>query len=162
MRVAIIGDFEPKSASHTATNEAIRHSTRRLGISPNIDWIDTDTITMEVDHIAETYDSFLIARGGRHRDRDGILKIIEYARRHDKPTLGTCGGFQQMVVEYARNVLGITDAGHAEYEPDSSRLLVTPLCCNLKEGPLEIDLTDKASAVFEIYGTGRITAFLQA
>ena len=47
------------------------------------------------------------------------------------PLVGTCGGFQHVVVEFARNVLGVPDADHAETSPDADRLVVTPLACSL-------------------------------
>jgi len=48
------------------------------------------------------------------------LRIIRYAREHDVPVLGTCGGYQHVVLEYACNVLGFADAAHAEYDPYAS------------------------------------------
>lgn len=53
------------------------------------------------------------------------------ARTTGIPLLGTCGGFQHLVLEYARNVLGMVDADHAEYEPDAPRLFVDALECSL-------------------------------
>lgn len=49
----------------------------------------------------------------------GALKLIEFVREHNVPTFGTCGGFQHMVIEFARNVLGIKDAELAEYDPEA-------------------------------------------
>ena len=56
---------------------------------------------------------------------------MAHARRHDVPLLGTCGGFQHVVIEYARGVLGVAEAQHAEYHPYASTLFVTPLSCSL-------------------------------
>jgi len=47
------------------------------------------------------------------------------------PILSTCGGFQYMAVEFARNVAGIVDAGHAESDPDSQAVVVGALACSL-------------------------------
>lgn len=62
--------------------------------------------------------------------------------RHDVPLLGTCGGFQHVVIEYARNVLGIADAQHAEHDPYASTLLVTPLSCSLAGQALTVEVRD--------------------
>ena len=62
-----------------------------------------------------------------------------------------------MVLEYARNVLSIEDAEHAEYRPDSPALVVTPLSCNLKGRPLDITLSAGDPTVASIYGTTIIT-----
>ncbi|HEX8942868.1 MAG TPA: hypothetical protein VF785_06985, partial [Gemmatimonadaceae bacterium] len=56
-----------------------------------------------------------------------------FARERGRPFLGTCGGFQYAILEYARTVLGWTDAAHAEDTPGADRLVVTPLECALVE-----------------------------
>jgi CTP synthase (UTP-ammonia lyase) len=51
----------------------------------------------------------------------GALLAIRYAGENDVPFIGTCGGFQHAVIEYARNVLGWADAAHAETDPHTAR-----------------------------------------
>ena len=58
-----------------------------------------------------------------------MLKGIEFARRHDRPFLGTCGGFQYTLIEYARNVLGIQDATTAEEYPKAKNVIIYPVSC---------------------------------
>ena len=65
-----------------------------------------------------------IAPASPYRSMRGALEAITFARSHDLPLLGTCGGFQHVVIEFARNVAGIPDAAHAEYDPTTSRLLI--------------------------------------
>ena len=60
-----------------------------------------------------------------------MFAAIKRARREGVPILGTCGGFQHMVVEFARNAAGIADAGHAESDPDAGAHVVSPLACSL-------------------------------
>jgi CTP synthase (UTP-ammonia lyase) len=63
---------------------------------------------------------------------DGALAAIRVARTTVCPFVGTCGGCQHVVIEYARHVLGVVDdAQHAEYDPYASRLFITPLSCSL-------------------------------
>ena len=59
------------------------------------------------------------------------LDAIGVARRGDVPLFGTCAGFQHVVLEYARRVLGCADAAHAEYDPSASLLFITALSCSL-------------------------------
>jgi len=59
------------------------------------------------------------------------LRAIRFAREEGVPLLATCGGFQHVVIEYARNVLGFVKADHEESNPDSSELVVTALSCSL-------------------------------
>lgn len=73
----------------------------------------------------------LISPGSPYVSTAGSIAGIQWARENDVPLLGTCGGFQHVVIEFARNVLGIRDAEHAETSPDASELVVVPLACSL-------------------------------
>jgi CTP synthase (UTP-ammonia lyase) len=64
---------------------------------------------------------------------DGALCAIRHAREKAVPFLGTCGGFQHAVIEYARNVLGWADAEHAETAAAAPRAVIAPLECSLVE-----------------------------
>src|SRR5262245_33108303 len=59
------------------------------------------------------------------------LWAIRTARENLIPCFGTCGGFQHIIIEYARNVLGFKDAQHAEYDPYASSLFISQLACSL-------------------------------
>src|ERR1700733_9343232 len=131
MKLAIIGDFNPSSATHIATNSAIQHSKKYLKAELDVEWVPTDAILADIAGIANRYQGFWIAPGSPYKSMTGALEIIKYARMNNIPTLGTCGGFQHMAIAFARNVLGVTDAEHAEYDPYASKLVVTPLSCSL-------------------------------
>jgi CTP synthase (UTP-ammonia lyase) len=64
---------------------------------------------------------------------EGVLRAIAHARSSGRPFLGTCGGFQHAVLEYARNVLHWPDAMHAESDPGVGRPVITALECALVE-----------------------------
>jgi len=87
-----------------------------------------------------------------YRSMDGALRAIRFARETGRPFLGTCGGFQHAVVEYARNVLGWTDAEHAETAPDAARPVITPLACSLVEVKDKIRLLP-GTRIAAAYGT---------
>jgi len=82
---------------------------------------------------------------------DKTLWAIRYAREHLIPCFGTCGGFQHMVLEYARNVLGFKDAQHAEYDPYASTLFISRLACSLTGREMQLRFTH-GSQVARIYG----------
>lgn len=82
------------------------------------------------------------------------LEAIRYAREARIPCLGTCGGFQHMIIEYARNVLGFRDAQHAEYDPYASELFVSRLDCSLVGREMEVKFV-RGSMVSRIYGSTR-------
>ena len=79
------------------------------------------------------------------------LWAIRYARENKVPCLGTCGGFQHMVIEYARNVLGFKDAQHAEYDPYATNLFISQLACSLAGREMQLNFVPE-SQVAAIYG----------
>lgn len=151
--VALLGEFTPSSESHIATNAAIAHSRSALGIDVEAEWVATDEISPA---LFSRFSGVWIAPGSPYRDMQKVLWAIQHAREHRVPCLGTCGGFQHMILEYARNVLGFTDAQHAEYEPMASRLFISKLECSLVGREMKLGFVD-GSKVVGIYGAASAT-----
>lgn len=149
MKIGIVGDFNPGYPSQQATNDALIHSSRKLGVHIEYEWIPTASIHIQMDEIMEAYKGFWIAPGSPE-SVNGILSIIQYSREHNIPLLGTCGGFQNILIEYARNKLMIEDAGHEEQDPNASALVINKLTCSLVGQKGEI-IIKNPSKVFEIY-----------
>ncbi|MBC9929597.1 CTP synthase C-terminal region-related (seleno)protein [Chitinophaga qingshengii] len=158
MNIAIIGDYDPHSATHPATGDALQHAAGALGITVSFDWIPTENIIPQFEIIRDHYDAYWIAPGSPYRDFAGVLHIIRYARENRIPTIGTCGGFQHMAIEFARHVLQLQDAEHAEYDPYASRLVVTPLSCSLVGQTLTIHITDPHSKTAKALPSDQLTA----
>jgi CTP synthase (UTP-ammonia lyase) len=156
MHLAIIGDYDPLFRPHVVTNEAIAHSLKSLQDELSIEWVNTDIIEDDFERLKQSCHGFWIAPGSPYKSMAGALRVIEYARVHNIPTLGTCGGFQHMIIEFARNVIGIEDAAHAEYDPYASNLVVKHLSCSLRGKTLPINITDKKSLVYQIYSADEI------
>jgi CTP synthase (UTP-ammonia lyase) len=91
--------------------------------------------------------------GSPYQDMDAALGMLRLAREQGIPFLGTCGGFQHAVIEYARNVAGLAGAEHAESSPDAELLVIEPLACSLvgAEGAI---LPLPGTMLAEIYGDG--------
>ena len=79
-----------------------------------------------------------------------VLSIIEFARENNVPLLGTCGGFQYIIMEYARNKMMLENAGHEERDPHSNQLIISKLSCSLVGQKGEV-IIKKSSRIFEIY-----------
>jgi CTP synthase (UTP-ammonia lyase) len=154
LQVAVIGDFDETFTPHAATNEALRHSAARLGVEVAVEWIPTPRLELSLDCV-QAADALWCAPGSPYRSMQGALAALRFGRERGVPTLGTCGGCQHMIIEYARNVLGFADAQHAEYDPYASRLFVAPLSCSLvgRTMPVTLEPGSKAAAV---YGVQRI------
>lgn len=155
MKIGIIGEYNPRFKPHVATNDAINHSSKKLGASIQFDWISTKTALEQFKAITESYRGFWIAPGSPYSHMIGALNIIKYCREYNIPLLGTCGGFQHIVIEYARNVLRIEDAEHAEYDPYASNLVVSKLLCSLVGQTLPINL-EQDSKIYGIYQENKI------
>ncbi len=152
IRVGVVGDYDPGNETHRATDAAFGHASAALGVPAMGTWTATDQLTgLAATRLLEPFDCLLIAPGSPYRSTDGALAAVRYARESDVPVLGTCGGFQHMVLEVARNVLGHADAGHAELEPGSERLVITPLSCSLKGQAMPVSLV-AASVAATAYG----------
>ncbi len=93
-------------------------------------WLATETLAAAPDAVAFA-DVLWCAPGSPYRSLAGALAALRFGRENGIPTLGTCGGCQHIILEFARNVLGFDDAQHAEYDPYASRLFVSELTCSL-------------------------------
>jgi CTP synthase (UTP-ammonia lyase) len=130
VRIGILGDFNPEFPSHHATSAALQHAASKLKIEVDSQWIPTPSLTApNSEKILETFDGLLASPGSPYRSFDGMLKGIEFARRRDWPFLGTCGGFQYALIEFARNVLAIADADSAENNSSSKNIVIYPVAC---------------------------------
>lgn len=148
-RIGIVGDFNPGNPTHRATEAALRRLPRPVAFA----WVATGDIARDPQAL-EGYSGLLIAPGSPYRSMDGALAAIRRAREGNIPLLGTCGGFQHIVVEFVRDVLGIDDAEHAETSPSAPRLAITPLVCSLAGQSHPVTLV-AGSAAAVIYGGAR-------
>lgn len=130
-RIGLIGDFDETVTAHRAIPIALRLAGDALGLVVEAEWVPTEDIR----HPSRVsgFDGLWCVPASPYRSMDGALSAIRFARESARPFLGTCGGFQHAILEYARNVLGWTDAEHAETAPDAARAVITPLACSLVE-----------------------------
>lgn len=150
-RVCVVGDYEPANETHVATTSALQHAAASVGRDVDVDWVSTIEITSVEAPRIQGADALLIAPGSPYGNMEGALLAITYARTRDVPLLGTCGGFQHLVVEYARNVLGVRDAEHAESSPDATSQVITPLTCSLVGQQMEVEVR-RGTKAFAAYG----------
>ena len=155
VRVAVVGEYRSGFAPHEAVVATIAQAAAARGMDVRAEWIGTDE--SECDGLARlaSSDAIWIAPGSPYRSLTGVLSAIRYAREAGVPLLGTCGGFQHVVLEYGRNVMGL-DAYHGETHPDAPLLLLTALTCSPAGQTMPVTL-DSASRVAGWYGTTRIT-----
>ena len=149
IKIGIIGDFESERPSHKATNESINHCAKYLGIDIELQWLPTQSLERNTGNRIFEFDG-LWCSPGEYKSTKGALNAIQFARENDYPFIGTCGGFQYTVIEYVRNKLELNDVQHAEYNPDATNLIITPLSCSLV-GEIRKVFINKKSRIYEYY-----------
>jgi CTP synthase (UTP-ammonia lyase) len=151
-RIAIIGDRDPDNPNHLSTEAALAHSATALGLRVESIWFATDALldSSSLGQLARSNGVFCTT-GSPYRSLEGALRAIRLARERRVPFLGTCGGFQHAVIEYARNVLGLTRANHGEYADNAADALIAPLECSLAGQTFEVAL-QAASRAAACYG----------
>jgi len=149
VRIALIGDYNPSAKAH----EAIPHAlTLACGadIEAQWDWLHTSTLTGErADQLAE-YDGIWCVPASPYANMRGALKAIRFARETGRAFLGTCGGFQHAIMEYAEAVWEVA-AAHAEVDVDAVEPVIAPLTCSLVEQSGELYFEPRSRLAL-IYG----------
>jgi len=154
--IAIIGDYKAANHSHVATSDAIDHCSAALGLDIEHPWIATEELAQpdSTKRLTE-FSGLWIAPGSPYKSVIGAMSAIRTAREQRIPLLGTCGGFQHIILEYARDVLGFADAEHEETEPQASQLFISRLTCSLVGRTMNITLQPD-SLVARSYGRTQI------
>lgn len=152
-RVALIGDYDPSVIAHQAIPEALRLSAD-TGHSVEGVWVHTRSISDAKVQLGD-FDGVWCVPNSPYANMDGALEAIRFARESGRPFLGTCGGFQHALIEYARNVCNMRAAEHAETQPGASILLISKLACPLVEKSEEIEV--HGGLLQKAYGASRIT-----
>ena len=140
--IVAVGDAREGGSIRRALDGAVADAAAHLAERPTVRWVGTEDLAVEGGAKAELEGAagVWVAPGSPYRSLEGALAAIGWARAHDVPLLGTCGGFQHVVIELARDLLGIADADHAESSPHAPHLAVTPLVCSLAGQELEVRL----------------------
>ena len=111
------GDFVLSDA-YLSVIEAIKFSAAHVGVKAKIEWINAKNIETANDaSILDTFDGVIVPGGFGETGIEGKILAANYCRTHKIPYFGLCYGMHMMVIEYARNVLGLTDAHTVEINP---------------------------------------------
>jgi CTP synthase (UTP-ammonia lyase) len=150
VRVALIGDYNPNVTAHRAIPPALDLAARALGCLVEHTWIATPEPLRAAGALLRGYHAIWCVPNSPYASMEGALAAIRFAREQGVPFLGTCGGFQHALIEYARNVLGLAAADHAESNPEATMPLIAPLACSLVEttGEIELRAGTRARAIY--------------
>ena len=153
LQIGLIGDRNDEVVAHRAIPQALAMAADACGVALEPVWVPTERVG-DGAALAE-FDGLWCTPASPYRDMDGALTAIRVARERHVPFLGTCGGFQHAIIEYARNVLGWSDAEHAETAPEAQRQVIVPLLCSLVEVTDALQLVP-GSRLAQFYGTTSI------
>ena len=154
IKIGVIGDYDGRP-SHLATNEAINHCASYLGLKQEIQWIDTDLLEDSKELNLSKFDALWCAPGSPYKSAQGAMNAIQFARENNYPFIGTCGGFQHVVLEFARDVLGLSEIKQADFDPYTPNLFISALSCSLVAETKKILLTANTKAA-KVYGLKNI------
>jgi CTP synthase (UTP-ammonia lyase) len=154
-RIALVGDQSPSVKAHVAIPKALKLAAGANDVRVEETWINTAALEREANAQLRGFHGIWCAPGSPYASMEGALNAIRFARERKVPFLGTCGGSQHALIEFARNVLGLPEADHGETNPNATLALITPLPCALRETETPIHLLP-ASRVRRIYGRTEI------
>lgn len=150
-RVALVGDRSANVRAHARIPVLIDALLRRDGIALDPYWIPTADV--EAGGL-DGFDAIWLLPGSPYVSAAGAITAARTAREREIPFLGTCGGFQHALLEYARDVCGLTAVENAETSPDAEEFLIVPLACSLV-GHEEAVTVTPSSLAERILGVGR-------
>ncbi|MBR0382124.1 MAG: CTP synthase [Eubacterium sp.] len=118
VRIGLVGKYVSLHDSYISVVEALKHGGVANRASVEIDWIDSEQLTPDnAGEFLDQLDGILVPGGFGSRGIEGMICAIHYARTKKIPYLGICLGMQLTIVEYARNVAGLTGAHSCEFDP---------------------------------------------
>jgi CTP synthase (UTP-ammonia lyase) len=131
-RIALVGDRSESVVAHRAIPIALKMAVDRLNADVSWDWLHSRSIGDDVKASLGSFDAVWCVPGSPYENTGGVISAIRFARESSRPFLGTCGGFQHALLEYAESVWGIK-AWHAESDPSAESPVIAPLMCALVE-----------------------------
>ncbi len=178
VRVAIVGKYTQLEDAYKSIAEALTHGGMANRVKVKVEWVDAEIFDSEdpAPHL-EGFHAILVPGGFGERGTEGKIKAAQFARERNIPYLGICLGMQMAVIEAARNLADLSDAGSEEFDHEAGKKRFTPVVYHLKEwvqgnhkverkvgddkgGTMRLGAYDailsEGSKVAEVYGTTNI------
>ncbi len=163
--VALVGKYIQLHDAYISVVESLKHGGVANHASVNIKWVDSETVTPEnIGELLSDVSGILVPGGFGSRGIEGKIQAIKYAREHQIPFLGLCLGMQLSIVEFARDVVGYSDAHSAELDPSTAHPVIhlMPDQDGIEDigGTLRLGsypcVLNKESKAYALYGTETI------
>ena len=168
--IALVGKYIELPDAYLSVTEALRAGGFAHQAKVNIRWVASDLCESEEGAFSQLadVDGICIPGGFGVRGIEGKLGALKFARENKIPTLGLCLGLQCMVIEFARNVLGLQDASSTEFDPQAKHPVIATMAeqidilaagemgGTMRLGSFEAKLS-KGSIAAEVYGSNEVT-----
>ena len=118
VRIAMVGKYVDFRDSYISLSEALRHAGFKTQTDIQIEYVESEEIQIRgAGPLLESMDAILIPGGFGDRGIEGMIDSIQFARENNVPYLGICLGLQAAIIEFARNILNLSDANSTEFNP---------------------------------------------
>jgi len=125
VHIGLVGKYVALHDAYLSVAEALRHAGYSYNTHIKIHWIDSENLTEEnADETLGSLDGIIVPGGFGGRGIEGMIVAAKYAREKKVPYFGICLGMQIAVIEYARNVLGLSDANSGEFDAESKHKVI--------------------------------------
>ncbi len=125
VKIALCGKYVTLHDAYLSVVEALSHGGFETGAKVEIEWVDSETIRPDnVEELLGSVDGVIVPGGFGNRGIEGKVLACKYAREHNIPYLGLCLGMHIAAIEFARNVLGLTDANSSEFVPEGKHSVI--------------------------------------
>jgi CTP synthase len=152
--IAMVGKYVSLTESYKSLSEALVHAGIANDCKVNVNYIDAENIEKEGTSVLEQSDAILVPGGFGVRGVEGMIETVRYARERNVPYLGICLGLQIAVIEYARNVVGLSDANSTEFDKECKH----PVIALVTEWTNQAGETESRDTYADLGGTMRLGA----
>jgi len=120
VRIAVVGKYTDLADAYKSIHEALAHGGIPNDAGVDIEWLASDRFTDQdaAGRLLTGFDGLLVPGGFGDRGIEGMVQAVRWAREHALPFFGICLGMQIAIIEFARNVCGLTDTNSTEFEPN--------------------------------------------
>ena len=122
--IAMVGKYVHLTEAYKSLSEALVHAGIKTHSKVHIEYVDSEEIEKKGTEILERMDAILVPGGFGERGVEGKIEAVRYARENGVPYLGICLGMQVAVIEYARNIAGMTDAHSSEFSKTTTHPVI--------------------------------------
>ncbi|MDX1693723.1 MAG: CTP synthase [Ketobacteraceae bacterium] len=122
--IAMVGKYVDLADAYKSLNESLLHAGIQTRTKINIAYVDSEDVERDGAEFLGKYDAILVPGGFGTRGVEGKIAAVRFARENGIPYLGICLGMQVAVIEYARNMAGLSDAHSTEFKPETKTPVV--------------------------------------